>query len=292
MFRIYVERKPGFQSEAASILGEINGFLGISSVKGVRYFNRYDVENTSEDVSKMAALRIFSEPQSDSVAYTELPTDPADTVIIWEYLPGQYDQRADSAEQCLSLLRESMRSTATVGTEPPRVRCAKMVILNGTVSADEVARIQKYLINPVDSRLAKAEIPETLEMKTEVPADIPTVEGFNALNKKELDSYREKMGLAMDLADIQFLQDYFKSIKRDPTETEIRVLDTYWSDHCHLRFSETSVLRKPTLKIATLQGISLKSCQVCPKTDRVCGHTYHTTFNTVLKDIKIEKIVV
>ncbi|WP_296332394.1 phosphoribosylformylglycinamidine synthase [uncultured Treponema sp.] len=248
MFRIYVERKPGFQSEASSILGEINGFLGISSVKGVRYFNRYDIENTSEDVSKMAALRIFSEPQSDSVVYTSLETDPSDTVIIWEYLPGQYDQRADSAEQCLSLLRESMRSTATVGTEPPRVRCAKMVILSGNVSADEVARIQKYLINPVDSRLAKAEIPETLEMKTEVPADIPTVEGFNSLGKKELDAYREKMGLAMDLADIQFLQDYFKSIKRDPTETEIRVLDTYWSDHCR-----------------------------------------HTTFNTVLKDIKIEK---
>ena len=248
MFRIYVERKPGFQSEAQSILSEINGFLGISSVKGVRYFNRYDIENTSEDVSKMAALRIFSEPQSDSVVYTELSCDPADTVIIWEYLPGQYDQRADSAEQCLSLLRESMRSTAKVGTEPPRVRCAKMVILSGTVSADEVAKIQKYLINPVDSRLAKSEITETLEMKTETPADIPTVEGFNSLGKKELDAYREKMGLAMDLADIQFLQDYFKSIKRDPTETEIRVLDTYWSDHCR-----------------------------------------HTTFNTVLKDIKIEK---
>ena len=115
-------------------------------------------------MSKAAATRIFSEPQSDSVVYTDLPTELADTVIIWEYLPGQYDQRADSAEQCLSLLRESMKNTATVGTEPPRVRCAKMVILSGSVSADEVARIQKYLINPVDSRLASAEIPETLEM--------------------------------------------------------------------------------------------------------------------------------
>ena len=151
----------------------------------------------SEDVSKAAAARIFSESQSDSVVYTDLPTDPADTVIIWEYLPGQYDQRADSAEQCLSLLRESMKNTATVGTEPPRVRCTKMVILSGSVSADEVARIQKYLINPVDSRLASAEIPETLEMKSEIPADIPTVDGFISFNKKELDFYREKMGLAM-----------------------------------------------------------------------------------------------
>ena len=248
MFRIYVERKPGFQSEAQSILSEINGFLGISSVKGVRYFNRYDIENTSEDVSKMAALRIFSEPQSDSVAYEEVKTNDDETVIIWEYLPGQYDQRADSAEQCLSLLRESMKNTAKVGTLPPRVRCAKMVILSGKVSADEIQRIQHYLVNPVDSRLTGSKIPETLEIKAAEPGDVPVVEGFNKLSKKELESYIAKMGLAMDLPDIEFLQKYFKSIDRDPTETEIRVLDTYWSDHCR-----------------------------------------HTTFNTVLKDIKIDK---
>ncbi len=248
MFRIYVERKPGFQSEAQSILSEINGFLGISSVKGVRYFNRYDIENTSEDVSKMAALRIFSEPQSDSVVYEEVKAAEGETVIVWEYLPGQYDQRADSAEQCLSLLRESMKNTATVGTEPPRVRCAKMVILSGSVSADDVAKIQNYLINPVDSRLTDSKIPETLEIKSDIPGDVPVVEGFIKFGKKELEAYRSKMGLAMDLADIQYLQKYFKSIKRNPTETEIRVLDTYWSDHCR-----------------------------------------HTTFNTVLKDIKIEK---
>ena len=248
MFRIYVERKPGFQSEAQSILSEINGFLGISSVKGVRYFNRYDIENTSEDVSKMAALRIFSEPQSDSVVYEEVKAAEGETVIVWEYLPGQYDQRADSAEQCLSLLRESMKNTAKVGTEPPRVRCAKMVILSGAVSADEAAKIQKYLINPVDSRLTDSTIPETLEIKSALPGDVPVVEGFIKYGKKQLDEYRKSMGLAMDLADIQFLQKYFKSIKRDPTETEIRVLDTYWSDHCR-----------------------------------------HTTFNTVLKDIKIDK---
>ena len=248
MFRIYVERKPGFQSEAQSILSEINGFLGISSVKGVRYFNRYDIENTSEEVSKMAALRIFSEPQSDSVAYEEVKIDEKDTVIVWEYLPGQYDQRADSAEQCLSLLRESMKNSAKVGSLPPRVRCAKMVVLSGSVGADEVVKIQHYLVNPVDSRLTDSKIPDTLEIKTAEPGDVPVVEGFNKFGKKELGEYLSKMGLAMDLPDIQFLQKYFKSIDRDPTETEIRVLDTYWSDHCR-----------------------------------------HTTFNTVLKDIKIEK---
>ncbi len=248
MFRIYVERKPGFESEAQSILSEINGFLGISSVKGVRYFNRYDIENTSDDVSKMAAIKVFSEPQSDSVAYEEVKINDNDTVIVWEYLPGQYDQRADSAEQCLSLLRESMKNSAKVGTLPPRVRCAKMVILEGNVSADDVAKIQHYLVNPVDSRLTDSKIPETLEIKADEPGDVPVVEGFNKFNKKQLDEYRAKMGLAMDLADIEFLQKYFKSIDRDPTETEIRVLDTYWSDHCR-----------------------------------------HTTFNTVLKDIKIEK---
>ena len=248
MFRIYVERKPGFQSEAAAILSEINGFLGISSVKGVRYFNRYDIENTSDDVSKIASARIFSEPQSDSIIYEKLDIPAGATEIIWEYLPGQYDQRADSAEQCLSLLRESLKNSVKVGTEPPRVRCAKVVLLDGTISAEDVAKIQGYLINPVDSRLTDDKIPETLLMKSAEPGDIPVVDGFIDFKKKELEDYRQKMGLAMDYADIEFLQKYFKSIKRNPTETEIRVLDTYWSDHCR-----------------------------------------HTTFNTILKDIKIEK---
>lgn len=248
MFRIYVERKDGFQSEAAGIFSEVTGFLGISGVKGVRYFNRYDIENTSEDVSKMAAQRIFSEPQSDVVTFEAPAVADDEQVIIWEYLPGQYDQRSDSAEQCLTLLRESLKNQVTVGTKPPRVRCAKMAILKGSVSADELERIKKYLINPVDSRLTDDSIPETLEMKSDEPLDIPVVEGFIQMGKKDLDAYRAKMGLAMDLADIIFLQNYFKKTGRNPTETEIRVLDTYWSDHCR-----------------------------------------HTTFNTVLKKIKIEK---
>ena len=233
MFRLYVERKPGFENEAGSYLAQINNFLGISAVTGVRYLNRYDVENVSEAVSKAAATRIFSEPQSDFVYYDKITVSENDTVIVWEYLPGQYDQRADSAEQCLSLLRAELSSTCKVGTEPPAVRCAKMVILSGKPTCDDIKKIENYLINPVDSRLTNDKtIPETLKIKSENPGDIPVVEGFTKWAEPELESYRQKMGLAMDLLDIKFLQDYFKSENRDPTETEIRVLDTYWSDHC------------------------------------------------------------
>ncbi len=233
MFRLYVERKPGFENEAGSYLAQINNFLGISAVTGVRYLNRYDVENVSEAVSKAAATRIFSEPQSDFVYYDKITVSENDTVIVWEYLPGQYDQRADSAEQCLSLLRAELSSTCKVGTEPPAVRCAKMVILSGKPTCDDIKKIENYLINSVDSRLTDDKtIPETLKIKSENPGDIPVVEGFIKWAEPELESYRQKMGLAMDLLDIKFLQDYFKSENRDPTETEIRVLDTYWSDHC------------------------------------------------------------
>ncbi|MDY5764292.1 MAG: phosphoribosylformylglycinamidine synthase [Treponema sp.] len=233
MFRLYVERKPGFENEAGSYLAQINNFLGISAVTGVRYLNRYDVENVSEAVSKAAATRIFSEPQSDFVYYDKITVSENDTVIVWEYLPGQYDQRADSAEQCLSLLRAELSSTCKVGTEPPAVRCAKIVILSGKPTCDDIKKIENYLINPVDSRLTDDKtIPETLKIKSENPGDIPVVEGFIKWAEPELESYRQKMGLAMDLLDIKFLQDYFKSENRDPTETEIRVLDTYWSDHC------------------------------------------------------------
>ncbi len=232
MFRVYVERKAGFQNEAERIYSEVKDFLGISGISGVRYLNRYDVENVSDEVAKAAAIRIFSEPQSDYCLYEKVDIANNETVIIWEYLPGQYDQRADSAEQCLSLLRASMASSVEVGTLPPKVRCAKMVILKGSVSAADVKKIEDYLINPVDSRLADDKKPETLEIKTEVPGDIPVVDGFIAMDDSTLEEYRNKMGLAMDHADIKFLQDYFKKENRDPTETEIRVLDTYWSDHC------------------------------------------------------------
>ena len=162
MFRVYVERKAGFQNEAERIYSEVKDFLGISGVTGVRYFNRYDVENVSDDVAKAAAIRNFSEPQSDYCLFEKVDIANNETVIIWEYLPGQYDQRADSAEQCLSLLRASMAATAEVGTLPPKVRCAKMVVLKGSISAADVKKIEDYLINPVDSRLADDKKPENI----------------------------------------------------------------------------------------------------------------------------------
>ena len=247
MYRLYVERRPGFENEAKSYLAQINGFLGIASVKAVRYFNRYDIENVSDQVAKIAATRIFSEPQSDFIFTENLPEHNG-REIIWEFLPGQYDQRADSAEQCLSLLRAGLQAEGVKTlTGAPLVRCAKIVVLEGDVSDEEIKKIQNYLINPVDSRLTDDTKPETLKMHSEEPADIPVVEGFIKMNDSEIEEYRNKMGLAMDHADIVFLQDYFKGEGRDPVETEIRVLDTYWSDHCR-----------------------------------------HTTFLTELKDIKIE----
>lgn len=232
MFRIYVERQKGFENEARRIFSDIKNFLGVSSVKSARYLNRYDIENVMPAVAKMAVQRIFSEPQSDSVIYNQLNIKAGETQIIWEYLPGQYDQRADSAEQCLSLLRKSLEKKVETGTEPPRVRCAKVVILTGKISAKDVLKIQNYLINPVDSRPASDEVPATLKIQTETPGAIPVVDGFIKFKKAELEAYLQKMGLAMDYADIKFLQDYFAKEGRDPTETEIRVLDTYWSDHC------------------------------------------------------------
>ncbi|MCR5289104.1 MAG: phosphoribosylformylglycinamidine synthase [Treponema sp.] len=257
MFRLYIERKTGFENEAKRYLADIVDFLGISALVGVRYLNRYDVENVSEGVAQVAATRIFSEPQSDffvtdeaSVNYDKAPAlrrcccfdgddevgstakSVAHHVIAWEYLPGQYDQRSDSAEQCLRLLREGLSKTIAVNTNPPIVRCAKILVLYGDLSESDLKKIKEYVINPVDSRLASLEIPKTLVMNVAQPEDIPVVAGFINWNAQELEAYRVKMGLAMDALDIAFLQDYFKGKQRDPSETEIRVLDTYWSDHC------------------------------------------------------------
>ena len=272
MYRLYVERRPGFENEARRYLSEINGFLGIAGVKAVRYFNRYDIENVSEEVAKIAATRIFSEPQSDFVFTENLP-EHSGKEIIWEFLPGQYDQRADSAEQCLSLLRAGLKGVKTL-SEPPVVRCAKIVVLDGNVTEEEVKKIQNYLINPVDSRLTDDTKPETLKMHVEEPADIPVVEGFIKMNDEEIEAYRNKMGLAMDHADILFLQDYFKGEGRDPVETEIRVLDTYWSDHCrHTTFlTELKDIKIEDGPYAPLFKKSLENYQAM-RTEMYAGRT-------------------
>ncbi len=234
MFRIYVERKNGFENEAKRYESEFTNFLGIKGITRIRYVNRYDIENISTDIADQACSRIFSEPQSDILYKNHIPLQDAESIIAWEYLPGQYDQRADSAQQCLSLLMSGLEKDGN----KPLVRCAKMLIISGNVAASDVEKIQKYVINPVDSQKASLEIPGTLVMKTDEPRPIEVQKGFISFSDSELEEYRIKMGLAMDNADVRFMRDYFKKEGRDPFETEVKVLDTYWSDHCrHTTFN-------------------------------------------------------
>ena len=175
MFRIYVERKEGFQNEASRLMSEFKDFLGISGITGVRFLNRYDVENISEAVANAAATRIFSEPQSDFYYLSEVPVKDDETVIVWEYLPGQYDQRADSAQQCLLILREGLAGTAEVGSNPPIVRCAKMLIISGKL--DELLGYANQLKKPEKKAVAKKPAAKKTTAKpakkTEVKAEKP-----------------------------------------------------------------------------------------------------------------------
>lgn len=229
--RLYIERKNGFDNEARRTLTELVDFVGISRLEGVRYLNRYDVQGISSEAMAAAARQIFSEPQSDAVYSGTFPLSENETVIAVEYVPGQYDQRSDSAEQCLALLEGSLGEKAIV-------RCARLFVLSGKLAPDDLEKIQNYLINPVDSRKASLSMPETLSPKAVAPAPVSVIEGFIDMNPQTLESWRASAGLAMDAADAAFLQNYFRSQGRNPTETEIRVLDTYWSDHCrHTTFN-------------------------------------------------------
>ncbi|MCD8211849.1 MAG: phosphoribosylformylglycinamidine synthase, partial [Oscillospiraceae bacterium] len=229
VYRCYAEKKPGFDGQARSLLDQFREQLGIRSLTGLRVLCRYDVEGISEEVYRQARCAVFSEPQVDKVYDEEFPFEEG-TVLAVESLPGQYDQRADSAAQCIQLL---------TGGERPAVRCAAVYILEGDLSEEELDKIQNYLINPVECRRAAPEKPDTLSEETTKPADVPILTGFRDLDQEELTAFIEEYGLAMDLADLTFLQTYFREEeKRDPTLTEVRVVDTYWSDHCrHTTFS-------------------------------------------------------
>ena len=220
VYRIYVEKKPGFDGEAQSLLHELTELLGIKNLKGLRLLNRYDVEGINRALFDRAIPTVFSEPPVD-VTYDALPE--ARTVFAVEYLPGQFDQRADSASQCIQLLSQGER---------PDVRSAKVYLLDGELSDADLAEIKKYLINPVEAREASLDERTTLKMEFAVPSAVETLTGFIGLDEDALEAFRVEKGLAMDHADIVFCQDYFKSEHRDPTITEIRVIDTYWSDHC------------------------------------------------------------
>ena len=221
VYRIYVEKKKELANEAKGVLANINGLLQISSVKDVRVINRYDVENIEKDLFDYAVNTVFSEPQLD-IATSEIDTNGA-TVFATEYLPGQYDQRADSAAQCIQIISQKER---------PTVKTAKVYCLYGDISAEELAAIKKYLINPVESREATLEKYETLKVNYDIPTTVETLDGFVELDRTGLEGFIKQYGLAMDIDDITFCQEYFKSEKRNPTITEIRMIDTYWSDHC------------------------------------------------------------
>ena len=220
VYRIYVEKKPGFDGEAQGLCHELVDLLGIKALKGLRLINRYDVEGIDNVLFQQAIPTVFSEPPVDTT-YTTLPE--AQHVFAVEYLPGQFDQRADSASQCIQLLSQGER---------PTVRSARVYLLEGDLTGDDIAAIKKYVINPVEAREASLEERSTLKMEFAIPTEVETLTGFTSLDDDALEAFRNEKGLAMDHADIKFCQDYFKSEHRDPTITEIRLIDTYWSDHC------------------------------------------------------------
>ena len=229
VYRIYVEKKAGLDNEARALLSEIKTFLGIDSVTKVRIINRYDAENITEELFNYAVGTVFSEPQLDDV-FREVQNDGA-VVFATEYLPGQFDQRADSAAQCIQLISHG---------EKPTVASARVYMLYGRISVEDVQRIKKHVINPVEAREASLAKRETLAASYDIPERVKTLEGFIDLDDDGLAALISEMGLAMDLDDIRFCRDYFKGEHRCPTVTEIKMIDTYWSDHCrHTTFLTT-----------------------------------------------------
>lgn len=228
VFRVFVEKKDEFISgEAKTVLFDANTLLGIKGLEKVRILNRYDAENISEELFEYAKNTVFSEPQLDNV-YNDVNLDGA-YVFAVEYLPGQFDQRADSASQCIQIISQGDR---------PIIRTAKVYALYGNLTEKDILEIKKYVINPVEARESSLEKPATLKVNYDIPTEVETVTGFIDLDEEGLKGFIKKYGLAMDLNDIIFCQNYFKTEGRNPTITEIRMIDTYWSDHCrHTTFT-------------------------------------------------------
>ena len=229
VYRIFVEKKNELAHEAHALLSELKNLLGIKGLTGVRVINRYDAENITKEIFDEAVVSVFSEPQLD-IATEELDARGG-VVFAVEYLPGQFDQRADSAAQCIQIMSCGDR---------PTIRTAKIYVLEGDVTPEALLQIKKYVINPVEAREATLEKPQTLATEYDVPTSVAVVEGFISMNDGELANMVKTLGLAMDIDDIKFCRDYFAAEKRDPTITEIRMIDTYWSDHCrHTTFLTT-----------------------------------------------------
>ena len=239
--RIYVEKKPGFDVEAQQLKGELTEILGIKGIEALRIINRYDVEGIDEELFRSCVPTVFSEPQVD-VTYDELPASDG-AVFAVEFLPGQFDQRADSASECVQLISQGER---------PAVRSAKVYMISGTLDEAAIEAIKHYVVNPVEARIASLDLPETLHMETPEPQPVEVLDGFRELDEAGLAAFIADRGLAMDEADIAFCQQYFRDEDRDPTITEIRVIDTYWSDHCrHTTFG--TVLDDVTIDDAVVQ---------------------------------------
>ncbi len=222
VYRIFVEKKPGLDNEARALLNDAKTFLGIENLERVRLLNRYDLEKLSPELFDLAVREVLSEPQLDQT-FSSLNAEGAASLFAVEYLPGQFDQRADSAAQCIQILSQGQR---------PLIRSARVYLLYGDLQPGDADRIRKYVINPVEAREASLDQPETLETVYSVPTEVATLAGFNALDRAGLERFVSEYGLAMDAEDIAFCQHYFRTEGREPTITEIRMLDTYWSDHC------------------------------------------------------------
>lgn len=240
--RLYVEKKKGFDIEAGALCRDLKENLGLGGLKSVRVINRYDIEGMTDAEIELTRDTVFAEPQVDNIAFENIEITEG-RFFAMEYLPGQFDQRADSAAQCVQIM---------TGGEKPTVRTAKVIVLLGDVSDEDVEAAAEYCINPVESRRASMDKPETLNDKSTVPEDVKVIDGFIDTDENGLKNMIADMGLAMDLDDIRFCREYFKNTeKRNPTVTEIRMIDTYWSDHCR-----------------------------------------HTTFSTILDDVKIDDLVI
>ena len=222
--RLLVEKREGFDLEAKALMKDLKDSLHIDCIDDLRLLNRYDIEGLSDEIYDSASKTIFSEPNLDVVYKEDVEYDKDAKVFAVEYLPGQYDQRADWAAQCVQIINEGQR---------PNINSAKLYILTGDIDDELFAKIKSYVINPVDSREASLEKPETLKLETEIPTEVATIEGFIDFSMEELEKFLKEQGLAMTIDDLKYVQEYFQNQeKRNPTITEIKVLDTYWSDHC------------------------------------------------------------
>ncbi len=243
VYRIYVEKRPELATEAKALLEDLRSFLSLGGLKNLRLLNRYDVEDIGEDLFQECVRLVFSEPQTDVVC-TDLNGLRADYVFAVEYLPGQFDQRADSAAQCVQIISQGKR---------PTVRTAKVYALYGKLSAQEMETLKKYLINPVESREASLDPVSTLKTVYPEPAPVAILEGFREMGEAEMQQMLQTYGLAMDRDDLAFCRDFFRGENRDPSLTELKLLDTYWSDHCrHTTFQ--TILDRVELEDPVLQA--------------------------------------